>query len=179
MSAALLVIDVQRLLCEGRWAVHDAAGVIARINTLSRRAREAGVPVIVVQHEEAGGPMARGSEGWQLAAGLETAPSDTLVGKATCDSFHKTQLGALLEAKGVRTLVVCGMQTDFCVDTTVRRALALGYGITLVTDAHSTLGNGVLEAPQIIAHHNATLANIDSFGPRVRPVPATEVRFDG
>ena len=177
MNAALLVVDVQRLLCEGRWAVHDAAGVIERINGLSRRARAAGVPVVIVQHDEAGGPMARGSEGWQLAAGLETQPSDTFVGKTACDAFHKTELGALLEARDVKTLVVCGMQTDFCVDTTVRRALGLGYGVTLVSDGHSTIGNGVLEAPQIIAHHNATLANIDSFGPRVRPVPAAEVRF--
>lgn len=63
-------------------------------------------------------------------------------------------------------LVVCGFQSEFCVDTTTRRALALGYPVTLVADGHSTTDNGVLSAAQISAHHNATLTNIVSFGPR-------------
>jgi hypothetical protein len=61
------------------------------------------------------------------------------------------------------------------VDTTTRRALALGYPVTLVSDAHTTLDNGTLTAAQISAHHNETLANIASFGPRAVAVPAAEV----
>jgi len=63
------------------------------------------------------------------------------------------------------------------VDTTVRRALGLGYGVVLVADAHSTVDNGVLSAAQIIAHHNATLSNITSFGPRARLIRAEEIRI--
>jgi len=69
-------------------------------------------------------------------------------------------------------LIICGLQTDFCVDTTVRRAFTLGYHVTLVADAHSTLDNGVLTAAQIIAHHNATLGN---FGPQVKVALANEL----
>ena len=76
-------------------------------------------------------------------------------------------------------LVICGMHTEFCVDTTTRRALALGYPVTLVEDAHTSAGNAALPAPQVIAHHNITLSNISSFGPRVRLVSAANLRFDG
>lgn len=72
-------------------------------------------------------------------------------------------------------LVICGMHTEFCVDTTTRRALALGYPVTLVADAHTSAGNAVLSAPQVIAHHNATLTHITSFGPRVRAVNSADV----
>jgi nicotinamidase-related amidase len=95
--------------------------------------------------------------------------------KRATDSFHQTALHALLQDRGVQDLVICGLQSEFCVDTTTRRALALGYPVTLVADGHSTLDNGVLRAAQISAHHNVTLANITSFGPRARAVPATDV----
>ena len=75
-------------------------------------------------------------------------------------------------------LVICGFQSEFCVDTTTRRALALGYPVTLVADGHSTLDNSVLTAAQIAAHHNETLSNISSFGPRAQAVRAADVRID-
>jgi nicotinamidase-related amidase len=117
------------------------------------------------------------SGGWQLAPGLAVAPADVRVRKKTPDAFHQTGLQALLEPMGVNHLVVCGLQTDFCVDTTVRRALALGYPVTLAADAHSTLDNGVITAAQIIAHHNRTLSSMSSFGPRVHVVPADDIQI--
>jgi hypothetical protein len=55
--------------------------------------------------------------------------------------------------------------------------MALGYPVVLVADAHTTVGNQYLTALQIIGHHNATLTNISSFGPRVRAIPAADVFF--
>lgn len=57
----------------------------------------------------------------------------------------------------VKRLVVCGLQTEYCVDTTVRRAFSLGYEVTLAANAHSTWHGEVLPAAQIIAHHNSVL----------------------
>ena len=74
-------------------------------------------------------------------------------------------------------LAICGMQTDFCVDTTTRRALALGFPVVLVSDGHTTLSNKTLSASQIIDHHNETLSNIESFGNVVRLKTAEEVSF--
>jgi nicotinamidase-related amidase len=178
MARALLIIDVQRCLCEGRYAVFEVERVIDRINLASRQARATGAPVVLIQHETSGGGlMDPGSPGWELAPGLETAPGDHRVGKQATDSFHRTELQALLQRLGVDELVICGLQSDFCVDTTTRRALALGYPVLLVADGHSTLDNGVLSAAQISAHHTVTLANIESFGPRVVPLPARDLSF--
>ena len=178
MPRALLIIDVQRVLCEGRYACFEVARVIDRINLVSREARAAGVPVVLIQHETTGGgSMDRGSAGWELAPGLETAPGDHRVGKRATDSFHQTELQPLLQRLGVDELVICGLQSDFCVDTSTRRALALGYPVVLVSDGHSTLDNGVLSAALISAHHTVTLANIESFGPRLVPQTAHEIRF--
>jgi len=174
---ALIVIDVQQGLCEGPDAAYETDDLIARINTLTAGARAAGVPVFFVQHEGAGGYLAHGSRAWQLPAALLALPTDGYVRKTTPDSFLRTDLQDRLATLGVTRLVVCGMHTEFCVDTTTRRALALGYPVTLVADAHTSAGNAVLSAPQVIAHHNATLTNISSFGPRVSAVATNEVRW--
>lgn len=176
--SAVLVIDVQQALCTGEHATFEADLVTERINRVTRKARAAGAPVVMIQHESQEGPLVHGSEGWKLADGLETLPSDVSLRKTATDSFHRTALHDLLQARGVRRLVICGMQSDFCVDTTTRRALALGYPVTLVSDAHTTSDNDVLAAAQITAHHTATLTNISSFGPRAVAMLAEEVRFD-
>lgn len=177
MIPALLIVDVQTLLCEGEYACFDVARVIERINALAASARSAGAPVVVIQHQDAG-PLKVNTDAWRLDSRLAVLPDDIYVHKTVTDAFQKTNLDALLKARGVDTLVVCGLQSEFCVDSTVRGALAHGYRVLLVSDAHSTIDNGVLSAAQISAHHNVTLSNIDSFGPRATPVPAAEIRFD-
>lgn len=177
MTHALLVIDMQQALCAGEWAAHDIDRVLGRVNGLIDRARAARVPVVLIQHEEAEGDLVHGSAGWQLAVGLHAQPGDPRVRKATPDAFYETELGQLLQLRGIEHLVVCGLQSDFCIDTTVRRALALGYHVTLAGDAHSTVDNDVLSAPQIVAHHNWVLARLQAFGTRMAVVPAADVRF--
>ena len=175
MNTAVLVIDVQQGLCEGPGAPFDCSGTIARINLITRHAREAGAPVIFVQHESEPGYLEHGSVAWQLAGTLEVAPIDFFVQKNTPDAFLRTELESLLNKYQIERLVICGMLTEFCVDTTTRKALALGFTVTLVSDGHTSAGNSALSPQQVIEHHNATLTNIFSFGPRVTAVPSAEV----
>ena len=178
MTRALLIIDVQQGLCEndsqGQGAAWDSAAVIQRINRVAAHARASGVPVVFIQHEGAG-YLEHGSRAWQLADGLLAEPDDSFVRKTTPDSFLRTDLQAVLAARGVTELIVCGMHSEFCVDTTTRRALALGYPVTLVADGHTSAGNAVLSPQQVIAHHNTTLTHISSFGPRVRALACDDL----
>ena len=175
MKTAVLVIDMQQGLCQGPGAAFDTAGTIQRINIVTAKARAAGAPVIFVQHESDSRYLARDSEEWALASDLVVDARDLKIRKTTPDSFLRTDLEPLLRSMGVRTVVICGMHTEFCVDTTTRRALALGFPVTLVSDAHTSAGNSAITAPQVIAHHNATLTNIGSFGPRVKAVLSADL----
>jgi nicotinamidase-related amidase len=178
MKPALLIIDVQKALCSGEWAAHDIDRVVDGINAVASRVRAGGAPVIIIQHEEGEGPFQFGAEGWQLYERLNTRPEDVRLRKTATDSFHKTRLLSLLQAHGVSDLVVCGLQSEFCVDSTVRGALAHGYPVVLISDAHTTLDNGVLTAAQISAHHNITLANLGSYGPSVTTKTAAQFQLD-
>jgi len=177
MKKALLVIDVQHALCAGEWAAFDIDGVVDRINAIARQARAAGVPVFYVQHEEAEGPLGFDTPGWQLYARLDVAAGDPRIRKTGSDSFHGTELLSRLQSQGITDLVICGLQSEFCVDSTVRGALSRGYPVVLVADGHATVDNGVLPAATIAAHHNATLSQLGSYGPRCQAIPAAQVRI--
>ena len=158
---ALLVIDVQNGVVD--WSAPSTGGeaVLERIGELLSKARESGTPVIFVQHDgDEGGRLAVGSEGWRIHPRVAPAEGETVVRKRAADSFYETTLRDELERRGVRGLVVAGCRTQYCVDTTCRAAVSLGYDVTLAADAHTT-ADDVLPASQIIAHHNSTL---DDFG---------------
>ena len=177
MKSALLVIDVQQGLCEGDHDAFQSRQVIARINRVAEKARAAGAPVIFIQHESSSGYLEFETAAWQLAHGLHVEPSDLRIRKTTPDSFHRTKLEQILMQHAVTALVICGMHTEFCVDTSTRRALALGYPVILVKDAHTTEDKEHLSAAQIVRHHNETLTNISSFGPRVSAITTEDIRF--
>ena len=177
MKSALLVIDVQQGLCEGEHDAFQSQQVISRINRIAEKARAAGAVVVFMQHESGSGYLEFETAAWQLAQGLHAEPSDLRIRKTTPDSFHGTELAEILKQHAVTDLVICGMHTEFCVDTSTRRALALGYPVILVKDAHTTEDKKHLSAAQIIRHHNETLRNISSFGPRVSAIAADDLRF--
>ena len=177
MTTAVLVIDVQQGLCEGPEAAFDCAGTIARINTVTRQARKTGVPVVFIQHESDTGRLQYGSRQWQLAMGLETDTADCFIRKTTPDAFLRTDLQSFLDEHRIERLVICGMHTEFCVDSTIRKALALGFAVTLVDDAHTSAGNFILSPQQVIAHHTETLTSISSFGPRVTAVSSAKLNL--
>ncbi|MBF4557954.1 cysteine hydrolase [Pseudomonas sp. p50] len=177
MSTALLIIDVQRALCVGEYECFDIKRIIDTINGLSAKARKANIPVILIQHEEEGDLLQFKSEGWQLAEGLVTSDEDLRVRKTTGDSFYQTNLGALLQKRDVDRLIICGLQTDYCVNATVRQAHTQGYDVVLAADAHSTVDNGNMAAEDIIAEHNKDLAHLTGSVARIDVIPAGEIKF--
>ena len=157
-DVTLLVIDVQMFGFGEDSPVYAGESLIARISDLIARAREVGVPVIYVQHCGAEGEIGEpGSPAWEIHPAIAPAEGEPVVQKRHPDAFQETVLRELLESRGIERLVLAGMQTEYCVDTTCRRAYSLGYDVTLVSDAHTTWDTEYLTAPQIIAHHNATL----------------------
>ncbi len=168
MNTALLIIDVQEsLIDEGIW---NSDIIISRLNQLIATARKDHIPIIFVRDK-------RIEPNGELHNSLNHETNDLEIEKCFCDSFVGTQLDEILKSKSINKLVVGGMQTDFCVDTTCRQAAALGYDVLLVADAHSTLDHEYLKAEQIVAHHNRILRSLDSAQGRVRVSDTAEVSF--
>lgn len=97
--------------------------------------------------------------------------------KTTPDSFLRTGLAEWLGAQGVQRMVIAGCASEFCIDTSTRRAAGLGLAVTLAADAHTTHDKAHANAALIRAHHNATLCSLTSFGVPIRALPGAEIVF--
>jgi nicotinamidase-related amidase len=127
------------------------------INQLISKARATNTPIIYVQHCEEGSPLEPGTPGWEIHPEISPTEVDIIIQKTTPDSFFKTNLKEVLKLRDINHLVMTGIQTELCVDTTTRVAFSNAYKVTLVTDAHSTWDSKELTAGQIINHHNQAL----------------------
>jgi nicotinamidase-related amidase len=157
-QTALLVIDVQ----VGNFAENDCVfksdELLSTIADLIAQARNVNMPIVYVQHCGSPGAVDEpGTPGWEIHPAIAPAKDEVIIQKTHPDSFQDTSLQQELESMGVKKLIITGLQTEYCVDTTCRRAYSLGYEVTLVKDAHSTWDTDLLTAPQIIAHHNEVL----------------------
>jgi nicotinamidase-related amidase len=180
MSKALVVIDVQAGILPAKGAERPA--VRQRFDEVRRRifglvgvARRQGAPIIFVQHAgEPGHRLETGTPGWEICGDLGRTADDIVVSKTACDSFYETDLQTVLSGQGVTHLVIAGLMTQYCVDTTCRRAVSLGYDVTLAADAHTTADMPSLTVEQIVDHHNALLDGFDAGKAVIRVRPTSE-----
>jgi len=157
---ALLIIDVQLGMFEENDPVYAGEILLQTIQSLIDRAHQNQTPIIYVQHiGSEGHPLEPSAPGWPIHPAIQPAVGEPVVHKKHPDSFQDTKLQALLKANNIQRLIVAGIQTDYCVDTTCRRAYSLGYEVVLVEDGHSTWDAGGLTAEQIIAHHNLVIGD--------------------
>lgn len=148
----LLVIDMQSVWFTGATKRFDEAGVFARINHAASVMRQRGDQVIFIRHTDS--EAVAGTPAWQVDPRLTVEAADQLIDKTACDSFAGTPLLDTLKASGTSTVIVCGLATEFCVDTTLRAALSHGFDVVALADAHTTGDRPHLTAAQIVEHHN-------------------------
>lgn len=141
MTTALLVIDVQESFRQQEmWTAISAPDIATRVDRLVRAARARGELVVWVLHAEPGtGGVFDPAQGFvRLMAGLEPDPGEPVITKTSHNAFTTTDLQRLLTMHEVHDVVVSGMRTEQCVETTARLASDLGYRVTFVVDATAT-----------------------------------------
>ncbi len=160
-DTALVVIDVQVGMFSASDPLYQGDELLTRIGHLLGKARQAHIPIVYIQHssQRQGHPLEVGTAGWQIHPAIAPLTGDTIMQKQMPDAFYKTDLQQYLTTHGIKKLILAGIQTELCVDTTCRQACSLEYEITLVQDGHSTWDRDQLSASQIIAHHNALLSD--------------------
>lgn len=158
MKSVLLIIDVQNDMFNMPEKLHNPDGLLSAIERMISLARAKGMPVVYVQHNsDKGNFFKNGSEGWKIHGRIAPLEGDSIVQKTHPDSFYGTELESVLDSLGAVRLVVCGIQSELCVDTTTRAARSRGYSVTLVSDGHSTFDRAAAPAPEIIKLENEVL----------------------
>jgi nicotinamidase-related amidase len=151
---ALVVVDVQRGFEDPALGPRDNPAAEENVARLIAAWRERGDPIVFVQHDWQGGPLERGTPGFELKDAVTGEP-DLRIVKNVHSSFHgDVDLDAWLRERGIEAIAVCGIQTNFCCETTARIGCDLGYDVWFVLDATHTF---------------------DDTGPDGEVVPAAEI----
>lgn len=166
MNSGLLLIDIQNdYFPNGKFELYRAEEAANQAKKILQPFREQGLPVFHVRHinqSPAAAFFVQDTEGVQIYKSVCPQNSEAVIVKHTPDSFYQTNLKSELDKKDIRHLVVCGMMTHMCVDTTVRAARNFGYDITLIEDACATRdlewNNAVVPAPVVQSAFMASLS---------------------
>jgi len=188
MNRALLVVDMQNGFChpEGSFAriglgLEGADTAVRNAAVAIGQARQAGLPVVYTRHLYRPGRADEGRALKQnsaalagvngLAAGtwdadvvdeLGCRPGDLIVDKVRFDAFQWTSLEPLLHGLGVAELVVCGVVTNICVETTIRSAFMRDFPVIMLADccAAATRRLHELSVEVLAAYRLAEIASI-------------------
>jgi nicotinamidase-related amidase len=161
MTTALLVIDAQESFrVSDDWAQTHNPGVLEQIGRLVEASRGRGEPVFWILHNEPGSgdefDPALGAV--RVMAELQPNDDEPVLRKTTINTFASTDLEERLRAAGTDRLVICGIRTEQCVETTTRAAADLGFDVTYVADATTTSAIGDLSAADIVERTAVVLA---------------------
>lgn len=175
---ALVIVDTQVRYVDDENPLHNRDQFIANLQSLLGRARAAGTPVVYVQHFRKGeAPGRLGMAGIDILPAIAPQPGEAVIPKRASDSFFGSDLDAALRGLGAEVLVVAGLQSELCIDSTCRSAISHGYDVVLVSDGHSTWDSPGLSARQIIDHTNAVLPALAHPLRTIATSPAADVEF--
>mgnify|MGYP000037025757 FL=1 len=172
-KTALIVIDVQNGVVGGSYKRDE---VIANIEQAVAKARAANVPVIWVQHSDE--ELVIDSDAWQIVSELIPLEGEAMIRKTFRSSFEGTELGEVLASLSVSHIVICGAQSNNCVRHTGQDALAKGYDVTLISDAHTTTGyewGGHVVSAQVVVEEQSDNFNEQLPGRFARAVPLAQL----
>lgn len=155
---ALLILDIQVGLIHGPDKPWRCDELLETLNTLMDKARSAGAPIFLARHiGPAGSPIEPGSPLTLIAEELKLLGGEVVFEKRRPNAFAMTDLADNLRSSGATGVVITGMKTQYCVDSTCRAARDLGFEAVLIADGHTCSDTPLMKAEAIVAHHNATL----------------------
>jgi nicotinamidase-related amidase len=142
IKTALLLVDIQNdYFPKGKMELQGSPEAAGNASLLLAACRKRGTPVIHVQHismRSGAGFFIPGSPGAAIHPCVAPAGDEPVIVKNYTNSFRKTSLLSELQSRGVQDLIIAGMMTHMCIDTTVRAAAEMGFYCVLAGDACAT-----------------------------------------
>ncbi|HYK74171.1 MAG TPA: cysteine hydrolase family protein [Pseudoneobacillus sp.] len=156
-NTALIIVDVQKFFENPRWGKRNNPQAEENIGLLLEKWRVTVRPIYHIQHVE--GEFTSAREFKDFIKPLEGEP---IIRKSVNSSFIGTNLESSLREREIDTVVIVGLTTNHCVETTTRMAGNLGFHTFLVTDATATFDrkgpDGKVYSAEVI--HNMTMVNL-------------------
>jgi nicotinamidase-related amidase len=154
----LLVVDTQKLITnEGLYEFHK---FVANVKKLIQEARTNNIEVIYVRHDDGiGNELTKGTEGFEIYEEFQPMKDEKIFDKEVNSAFKGTGLLEYLKNKGEKDIIVVGLQTDYCIDATIKCGFEHGFKVIVPAYANTTVDNKFMSAKQSYEYHNEFMWN--------------------
>lgn len=149
----LLVIDTQKLITNEN--LYQFETFVSHEKELIKKARENSIEVIYVRHDDGvGGDLVKGTEGYEIYEEFQPLHNERIFDKNVNSAFRGTGLLEYLKQKGEQDIIVTGLQTDYCIDATVKCGFEHGFHIIVPATVNTTVDNKFMTAEQSYRYYN-------------------------
>ncbi|WP_167957056.1 cysteine hydrolase family protein [Anaerosporobacter faecicola] len=156
MKYAMMVVDVQQALVGDDLEQKDT--FIANIKELLAFGREQNVEILYVRHDD--GPkeeLTKGKAGYEIYEEITPEDGEKVFDKCYNSAFYKTGLKEYLKEKHITNLIIMGLQTEYCVDATIKSGFEQGYRMIVPEGTITTKNNGEFTGKQLNDFYHYTI----------------------
>ncbi|BCJ94442.1 amidase [Anaerocolumna cellulosilytica] len=149
---ALIIVDMQTALVEA--GPYNREVVIENIKAVLNSCRNSLIPVIYIQHDGGqGDELEHGSIGWTIYSDISPMADEKIFDKQYNSAFRKTGLHSYLQEIGAKNIILCGMQTEYCLDATCKVAFEYGYNVTIPRSTTTTFDNNFASGKDLTEYY--------------------------
>ncbi len=154
----LLIIDTQKLITNS--ALYNFEEFRSNVKTLIKAARENSVEIIYVRHDDGeGAALTKGTEGFEIFDEFAPAEGERVFDKTVNSAFRDTGLLEYLREQGENQVMIVGLQTDYCIDASVKAAFEHGFEVIVPENCNTTFDNDFMTGEQTYRYYNEFMWN--------------------
>ena len=154
----LLVVDAQKGITNKNLFQFEMFE--SRVKELIEKARQKNIEVIFVRHDDgAGSKLTKGNDEFEIYDGFQPANNEIIFDKNVNSSFNNTGLLEYLKEKEENTIIIVGLQTDYCIDATIKAGFEHGFKMIVPAYTNSTFNNEYMNAEQTYRYYNEFMWN--------------------
>lgn len=154
----LLVVDTQKLITDEKLYKFDT--FVSNVKEIINKARKNNIEVIYVRHDDgAGSELTKGTDGFQIYEEFQPINEEKIFDKNVNSAFKGTGLLEYLIDKGEKDIIIVGLQTDYCIDATIKCGFEHGFNIIVPAYANTTVDNKFMSAEKSYKYYNEFMWN--------------------
>lgn len=154
----LLVVDTQKLITNA--ALYNSKVFVSNIKKLIKAARSNNIEVVYVRHDDGiGHELTKGTDGFEIFEEFKPDKDERIFDKTVNSPFKDTGLLEYLRGKQVKQIIVVGLQTEYCIDATVKCGFEHGFHIIIPKETNSTFDNEYMSAKETYKYYNDFMWN--------------------
>ena len=154
----LLVVDTQNLIINQK--LYNFHVFVSNVEKIIDTARKNNIEVIYVRHDDgAESELTKGTNGFEIYEKFKPSNEDKIFDKQVNSAFKETGLLEYLISKGEKDIIIVGLQTDYCIDATIKCGFEHGFNMIIPAYANTTVDNKFISAERTYEYYNEFMWN--------------------